>query len=218
MPHEEQAAQIRALCERAALSPDEMADRAAVKRDSMRKIINGYQPASTQLMQTFRIIAESEEKQRNQIAHDPNFKFDERVLLRVIKKLEELARANPAGFNAVADVIELYVREARRSGHHILPGDRRYPEQKSHDVTLNDDKSSSTEAETYEKAADDAVETLAEERARRGRVLSSQADAPGAKKYPPTRGTASRSSARRSSPGEVPKSHAVEAGGKGHKK
>lgn len=57
----EQALEIERLCREAGLSPEAMAEKAAVKAESMRKIIKGYQPCSPQLMQSFRNIAEMEQ-------------------------------------------------------------------------------------------------------------------------------------------------------------
>lgn len=56
--------EIRRICGDAGLSWEELADRVALKRDSMRKIVNGYQPASEQLLQSMRNAAELEKLRR----------------------------------------------------------------------------------------------------------------------------------------------------------
>jgi hypothetical protein len=220
MPYEEQVARIRALCERAALSADEMADRAAIKRDSMRKISNGYQPASPQLLQLFRVIAENEELQRNQLAHNPRAIADERAVQRTAKLLHELARTNPRGYNVVANVIEIYAHDARvRFGPQREPGDPRYPEHQVRDLTLNEHIEPSSElppglAEGVEKA-------LQEETAHGGEGSSPSGGAGGsnAPSQRPRDRTGPPSSSRRTSPGAVPKSRAGDKGGSGpHKK
>ena len=65
-----QANEIQRICASAVLTPDQMASRAAVKPDSMRKIIKGYQPCSPQLMQAFRVIAENENLHRDALSAD----------------------------------------------------------------------------------------------------------------------------------------------------
>ncbi len=55
---ERQKAEIEGICRRTGLSLDDLALKAAVKPETMRKISKGYQPASEQLMQTFKLIEE----------------------------------------------------------------------------------------------------------------------------------------------------------------
>lgn len=65
------AREIADLCVAAGLTHEEMAERAAIKWESMRKIVNGYQPCSDQLLQSFRNIAEMERLRRSGYAGDP---------------------------------------------------------------------------------------------------------------------------------------------------
>jgi transcriptional regulator with XRE-family HTH domain len=48
--------EIEGICGRLGITRDELADRAGIKRETMRKIANGYQPASERMMTLIRNV------------------------------------------------------------------------------------------------------------------------------------------------------------------
>lgn len=72
MKNPEQVDEIDAICQRMGISRDELADRAAVKRDTLRKA--AYQPVSDRLMQSLRNV-EAAARAVEGVLNDPPGEF-----------------------------------------------------------------------------------------------------------------------------------------------
>src|SRR6266849_2908850 len=71
----QQAAEIQSLLRESGLSPEEMAVRVAIKPDTLRKIMKGYQPASDHVMDLIRRTAsrrDSEPEQSARVQETPD--------------------------------------------------------------------------------------------------------------------------------------------------
>lgn len=114
----EQAGEIQRICAEAGLTPDEMAARVAIKPESMRKIYNGYQPASEPLMQSFRNVAMIEAMRRQAAAKEFRAAggtypeqteaalLQDRVMSELVLGITYLRAADPDTFSAVAKIVK----------------------------------------------------------------------------------------------------------------
>jgi plasmid maintenance system antidote protein VapI len=115
-----QGEEIQRLCVEAQLTPDEMAQRIALKPESMRKIIRGYQPCSEQLLQAMRLAAELEKVKRAAGIQEP-VRGDP-------KKLEFLQLMRSLGWDAKETARQLHMKlsmviELANLNSHVSPND-----------------------------------------------------------------------------------------------
>lgn len=188
----EQGDEIKRICGDAGLTPDEMADRVALQRDSMRKIINGYQPCSVQLMQSFRNIAEFERLRRGKYPGRPEEIITPSLLREefrgAIRDFTEIAETEPKKARQIVEVIHTY-RQALNQERPKILNKRGLPiSSKVRDAL---EQTSHAEAEIENKG--------------RSSSPSPGAAAPNEHKVSPSRGTGSRRKSPPSTGAKAPK-------------